>query len=33
MKKGSKDGRGLRHRLRPYQVEAGRAIARSVFQR
>ena len=23
----------LRHRLRPYQVEAGRAIARSVFQR
>ena len=24
--------RGLRHRLRPYQVEAGRAIARSVFQ-
>jgi len=25
--------RGLRHRLRPYQVEAGRAIARSVFQR
>ncbi len=32
MKKGSKNGRGLRHRLRPYQVEAGRAIARSVFQ-
>jgi hypothetical protein len=25
--------RGLRQRLRPYQVEAGRAIARSVFQR
>ena len=24
---------GLRHRLRPYQVEAGRAIARSVFRR
>jgi hypothetical protein len=33
MKRGSKDGTGLRHRLRPYQVEAGRAIARSVFQR
>ncbi len=33
MKKRSKDGTGLRHRLRPYQVEAGRAIARSVFQR
>jgi len=33
MKKRSKNGRGLRHRLRPYQVEAGRAIARSVFQR
>jgi len=33
MKKGTKDGTGLRHRLRPYQVEAGRAIARSVFQR
>jgi hypothetical protein len=32
MKKGSKNGRGLRHRLRPYQVEAGQAIARSVFQ-
>jgi len=33
MKRGSRDGTGLRHRLRPYQVEAGRAIARSVFQR
>jgi len=33
MKRRSKDGTGLRHRLRPYQVEAGRAIARSVFQR
>jgi hypothetical protein len=33
MKRGSKNGAGLRHRLRPYQVEAGRAIARSVFQR
>jgi len=33
MRRGSKDGTGLRHRLRPYQVEAGRAIARSVFQR
>jgi len=33
MRRGSKNGRGLRHRLRPYQVEAGRAIARSVFQR
>jgi hypothetical protein len=32
MRRGSKDGTGLRHRLRPYQVEAGRAIARSVFQ-
>jgi len=32
-KPASRSKRALRHRLRPYQVEAGRAIARSVFQR
>ncbi|MGQ9572787.1 MAG: hypothetical protein ACUVV3_06335 [Dehalococcoidia bacterium] len=32
MRKRSVPTTGLRHRLRPYQVEAGRAIARSVFQ-